>query len=77
MQTKRATTTELKLRRGRADDASELGKICFDAFGAISKAHNFPPDFPAPEVASGLIAMMISRFKCILPTLTKGFQKAS
>ena len=61
MQTKRARTTELKLRRGRAEDASELGQICFDAFGAISKAHNFPPDFPAPEVATGLIAMMISR----------------
>ncbi|PYS98959.1 MAG: GNAT family N-acetyltransferase [Acidobacteria bacterium] len=60
MQTKRATATELKLRPGRIDETNELGRICFDAFGAISKAHNFPPDFPSPEVATGLITMLLS-----------------
>jgi len=61
MQTQRATTNELKLRPGRAEDAVELGRICFDAFGAISKAHNFPPDFPSPDVATGLISMILTR----------------
>lgn len=60
MQTKSATTAELKLRPGRIEEADELGRICFEAFGAISKAHNFPPDFPSPDRAIGLISMLIS-----------------
>ena len=59
MQTKSATTTELKLRPGRSEEAGELGRICFEAFESISKAHNFPPDFPSPEAAAGLISMLI------------------
>ena len=61
MQTQSEMTTELKLRSGRIEEAAELGRICFEAFGAISKAHNFPPDFPSPEVATGLISMMLGR----------------
>jgi predicted N-acetyltransferase YhbS len=60
MQTKTAAITELKLRRGRTEEASELGRICFEAFGAISKAHNFPPDFASAEIASGLISKLLS-----------------
>jgi predicted N-acetyltransferase YhbS len=55
------TATELTLRPARIEDASTLGQICYDAFGAISAAHNFPPDFPSPEVATGLMSMLIPR----------------
>jgi predicted N-acetyltransferase YhbS len=53
------TATELTLRTAKLEDAALLGQICYDAFGAISNAHNFPPDFPSPEVATGLMSMMI------------------
>jgi GNAT superfamily N-acetyltransferase len=61
MQTQTAAATELKLRPGKIDEAGELGRICFDAFDAISSAHNFPRDFPSAEVATGLISMLLSR----------------
>lgn len=60
MQTQR-TATELNLHAGDIAEAGELGRICFEAFGTISKDHNFPPDFPSPDAASGLISMLLSR----------------
>ena len=51
---------KLTLRSGRSDEARELGRICFEAFSSISKAHNFPPDFPSAEVAGGLMSMLLS-----------------
>jgi len=50
----------LTLRAPRAEDAEILGRICYEAFGAISDAHNFPRDFPSPEVAAGLMTSMIA-----------------
>jgi GNAT superfamily N-acetyltransferase len=58
---KQSSTKSLNLRRGKAADAEELGRICYEAFTAISAKHNFPPDFPGPEVATGFISMMIDR----------------
>ena len=55
------TTTGLRLRGGRPEDAETLGRICFEAFKNISEKHNFPPDFPSVEVALGLMSMMLSR----------------
>src|SRR4028119_992254 len=52
---------DLRLRAGRSEDAGRLGSICYGAFGAISEAHNFPPDFPSPEMAGGLLASLLSR----------------
>jgi len=48
------------VRPVRPEDAERLGRICHDAFASIADAHNFPRDFPSPEVASGLIAMLIA-----------------
>jgi predicted N-acetyltransferase YhbS len=48
------------VRPVRPDDAEMLGRICHDAFAAISDEHNFPRDFPNAEVASGLIASLIA-----------------
>jgi GNAT superfamily N-acetyltransferase len=52
---------DLRLRAGRSEDAERLGSICYGAFGAISEAHSFPPDFPSPEMAGGLLASLLSR----------------
>ncbi len=60
MQTQQVAT-KLSLRPGKIEEALELGRICFEAFGAISKEHNFPPDFPSAEAATGLISMLLSR----------------
>lgn len=48
------------LRPGTTADASACGTICYEAFKAICVAHNFPPDFPSPEVASGLLSMLLT-----------------
>ena len=55
-----ATSKTTSLRSGRPEDADSLGKICFEAFASIADAHNFPRDFPSPEVASGLMSMLLS-----------------
>jgi len=49
------------LRPGKETDAQPCGEICFNAFTAISNAHHFPPDFPAPEVAIGFFNFMLAR----------------
>jgi predicted N-acetyltransferase YhbS len=51
---------DLKLRRGVPADAVECGRICFEAFESIAERHNFPPDFPSPDIASGLMALLIA-----------------
>jgi predicted N-acetyltransferase YhbS len=48
------------LRPGTAADAPACGTICYEAFKAICTAHNFPPDFPSPEVASGVLSMLLT-----------------
>jgi predicted N-acetyltransferase YhbS len=50
----------LILRPGTAEDAETCGDICYRAFQTISEAHNFPPDFPSPDVATGLLRWMLS-----------------
>jgi GNAT superfamily N-acetyltransferase len=49
------------LRAGRPDDAETCGSICYDAFKTIADQHNFPHDFPAPEVAVRLLSQLLSR----------------
>jgi predicted N-acetyltransferase YhbS len=48
------------LRPGTAADAPTCGMICYEAFKAIGTAHNFPPDFPSPEVASGVLSTLLA-----------------
>lgn len=48
------------LRPGTAADATVCGTICYEAFRSVCTAHNFPPDFPSPEVASGLLSMLLA-----------------
>ena len=49
-----------QLRRGTPADATACGAICFEAFKAISSEHNFPWDFPSPEVATQVLQLMLS-----------------
>ena len=51
----------LTLRPGRLEDSKACGFICYEAFKAISDRHNFPPDFPSPEVATGLLGSLLAR----------------
>lgn len=48
-----------KLRPGVPDDAEVCGQICYEAFSSLSASHGFPSDFPSPDVAIGLVTMML------------------
>jgi GNAT superfamily N-acetyltransferase len=50
-----------RLRTGSIEDAERSGSIVYEAFKTIADQHNFPPDFPSPEVAAGLMASLLSR----------------
>ena len=50
----------LTLRPGRPEDASEAGRICYEAFRSIADRHNFPSDFPSAEVATGLLSGLLA-----------------
>jgi GNAT superfamily N-acetyltransferase len=51
---------EITLRPGNPADSGLCGKICFEAFESIARQHNFPPDFPSVEVATGLLTLFLS-----------------
>ena len=50
----------LRLRPGTVEDAKTCGTICYNAFKTIAEAHSFPPDFPSPDVAIGVLTWMLS-----------------
>lgn len=60
--------TDISIRVATADDAAICGKICFDAFTAISNAHGFPPDIPTLDIGVGLISMIFAApgFYCVV-----------
>lgn len=51
----------IRLRAGNLDDANICGLICYQAFTKIAGQHNFPPDFPEPNVAVDLLSQLFSR----------------
>ena len=53
----------IELRSGTPADADICGRICYDAFKTISEAHGFAPDFPAPEVAIGVLTSLLANPK--------------
>ena len=64
------TTQEpcITIRPSTMDDAAACGRICFDAFDAINRAHGFPCDFATPEAAAEAITMPFSNpgFFCVV-----------
>ncbi len=48
------------LRSGNTEDAKHCGVICYEAFKKISEHHNFPPDFPSPDIAAGLLSSLFA-----------------
>jgi Acetyltransferase (GNAT) family len=58
----------LLIRRATPADAEVCGKICFEAFSNLANHHNFPQDFPNPEVPIGVLSMMFSHpgFFCVV-----------
>lgn len=55
-----ATPTALRIRRAAPEDAEAAGRICYDAFAGICRAHGFPPDFPSPQTSIDLLAMLFA-----------------
>lgn len=47
------------LREAVTTDASDCGRVCYEAFKSISDAHNFPADFPSADYTGGLLGMLI------------------
>ena len=47
------------LRPGNAEDAQHCGAICYEAFKTIAEQHNFPPEFPSPEVVTEILARLL------------------
>lgn len=56
------------LRPATPADIETCGRICYDAFTAISAKHNFPPDFPSPDIATGFLQWLFQhqRFYCVV-----------
>jgi predicted N-acetyltransferase YhbS len=56
------------IRTATPDDAIPCGKICYEAFCTINAKHNFPPDFPAPEMSVHVLQVMFSHpnFYCVV-----------
>jgi GNAT superfamily N-acetyltransferase len=55
-----SSNSTFRLRPVSVADADACGRICFAAFDGIARKHGFPPDFPAPEAAVGLITLFAS-----------------
>lgn len=47
----------LILRRGTASDAEACGRILYEAFKSLADHHNFAPDFPSLEIATGRVSV--------------------
>ena len=50
----------ITLRPGSPADVDACARICFEAFVGINQRHGFPPDFPSPDVAAGLMGMVLN-----------------
>jgi predicted N-acetyltransferase YhbS len=59
---------EVTIRIATAADTAACGEICYQAFLTLSNRHGFPSDFPAPEIAAGVMATLFSHadFYCVV-----------
>jgi predicted N-acetyltransferase YhbS len=63
-----ATSHPITIRRSQPADIELCGRICYEAFTTLNENHNFPPDFPSPDVAKQAISMMFTHpgFFCVI-----------
>jgi GNAT superfamily N-acetyltransferase len=56
------------IRKAGPDDVAACSDICFTAFKTINEQHNFPPDIPAPELATHFFSWMFTHpaFYCVV-----------
>ena len=56
------------IRRAQPSDVEICGRICYEAFTTLNQHHNFPPDFPSPDVAKEILSFMFSHpgFYCVV-----------
>jgi predicted N-acetyltransferase YhbS len=54
-----AGDSTMDIRDANKVDAQRCGRVLYDAFTNLAEKHNFPPDSPSPEVATGLASMLI------------------
>jgi L-amino acid N-acyltransferase YncA len=59
---------EVTIRPATPDDATVCGQICYEAFRTLSTKHGFPPDFPGPEMAIGVLSGILAHphFYCVV-----------
>ena len=50
----------ITIRPAVREDAAACGRIMFDAFAGIARAHGFAPDFPSVEAGTGLAEALIA-----------------
>jgi hypothetical protein len=67
-----AENQTLVIRRATPADAEVCGRICFEAFATFAEKHNFPCDFPAPEIPIHVLSTMFSHpsFFCVVANRT-------
>jgi predicted N-acetyltransferase YhbS len=58
----------LTIRTAKPEDAPSCGQICYSAFSTLNRSKGFEPDFPGPEVTTGLLSGMFSHpgFYCVV-----------
>jgi predicted N-acetyltransferase YhbS len=63
-----AENQAIVIRRATLADAEVCGRICFEAFGGLAEKHNFPNDFPVPEIPVHVLSTMFSHpsFFCVV-----------
>jgi GNAT superfamily N-acetyltransferase len=49
----------MNIRDASKADSQMCGRVLYDAFRDLAERHNFPPDFPSAEAATGLASMLI------------------
>ena len=52
-------SAKTELRIAEASDIPACSKAMYEAFRDIAERHNFTPDFPSPEIAGGLLNVLL------------------
>jgi predicted N-acetyltransferase YhbS len=68
MSSSATSVPQVQIRRATPDDIVACGQICYEAFATINRNHNFPPELPDTETATGAIRMLFNHpsFYCVV-----------